>query len=478
MVSLDLPLDLAAPDADAFLRDIQGNIIKGHGRDFTAHFITRMTGQPDAVRKWISSFGASHVTTAKASRQMTSLWHAEGGVGEPFAMFLLSADGYRYLGVDPARIPIAGGEFKRPVHDEYFRRGMKGQASIPVDFPQEGRGYIDPPPVEWEPPYRGTIHAMILLADDGLERLEKTIASLQHSLEGLFEIVTVERGAVLTADFPRGSLVIEHFGFQDGVSQPLMIKQDIELEVLRRGDKHWDPTAPLSLALAREPGDQEHYGSFIVFRKLEQDVRGFWDAIDELSANSGIPAELVGAMATGRHRDGTPLVPTVTNIPSDPTIDPNDFHFDQDPDGALCPFHAHIRKTNPRGDIPRVIGAPTEFEKARRIVRRGITYGERADLREKRDGRPLPSEGVGLLFMCFQSNLDQFVIQQEGSDSNEFVKESVGVDAVIGRNVTPLPQKWPSTGTTNFLMANFVRMKGGEYFFAPSISYLKGLVQE
>ncbi len=40
-------------------------------------------------------------------------------------------------------------------------------------------------------------------------------------------------------------------------------------------------------------------------------------------------------------------------------------------------------------------------------------------------GAPL-STGVGLLFQCFQANLDQFTIQQEGSDDNDFFPGDVG----------------------------------------------------
>jgi hypothetical protein len=40
-----------------------------------------------------------------------------------------------------------------------------------------------------------------------------------------------------------------------------------------------------------------------------------------------------------------------------------------------------------------------------------------------------------------------------------------------------IDQTWPSTGTVKFKMVNFVRMPGGEYFFAPSMRFLKGLAQ-
>jgi Dyp-type peroxidase family len=365
------------------------------------------------------------------------------------------------LGLSDDQLPAPrNDQFTNPSHSQYFRLGMKGQSSVP------GRRYNDPPPAQWEPAYQQEIHAMALLADDDIDRLNRTVRDVAASLAGVFALLVTERGKVLRDGFPRGTLDIEHFGFQDGVSQPIMIRQDVDREIAKRGSTHWSPAAPLWLALVEEPGGAGRFGSFMVFRKLEQNVKAFWDALDQLSKQSGIAAEDLGAMAVGRFRDGTPAVPTTT---VDPTADPNDFHYDQDPAGAKCPFHAHIRKTNPRGDIPRVIGAPAAFESARRIVRRGITYGDRPDLSVR------PETGVGLLFMCFQSNLDQFVIQQEGSDQNDFVNPGTGVDAVIGQNGAPIDQTWPSGGATKFTMANLVTMKGGEYFFAPSMAFLKGL---
>jgi len=461
MVDLDKPIDLKDPAAPDFLAGIQGNIIKGHGRDFTAHLVLKMTAPPQTARSWIAKFAGEHVTSAAIARRQTLVWRDVKDKGDPFAMFLLAPDGYRYLGYSDGQLPgPRNDQFTDPSHSQYFPLGMKGQSSVP------GRQYNDPPPAEWEPAYQQQIHAMVLLADDDLDRLNQSVRDISASLAGVFELLATERGKVLRDTFPRGTLDIEHFGFQDGVSQPLMIRQDIDHEIARRGSTHWNPTAPLWLALVEEPGGAGGFGSFMVFRKLEQNVKGFWDTLDQLSQQSGLAVENLGAMAVGRFRDGTPVVPTST---VDPTADPNDFHYDQDPAGAKCPFHAHIRKTNPRGDIPRIIGAPAAFESARRIVRRGITYGDRPDLSVR------PETGVGLLFMCFQSNLDQFVIQQEGSDGNDFVNPGDGVDAVIGQNSAAIPQTWPSGGAVKFTMANMVKMKGGEYFFAPSVPFLRSL---
>jgi Dyp-type peroxidase family len=424
-----------------------------------------MVAETDTVKKAITEFANDWVTSAAGAKEETAVWHAQGGAGVTFGMFLLAADGYRYLGFGEDEIPkAANDDFNPDFADQYFLRGMKQQATL-------GRSYNDPPVSQWESPFQDTVHAMALLAHDRRDTLDQVVREVCKSFDGVFEVLTVERGDKLTFDFPRGKLTIEHFGFQDGVSQPIMTKQDLEKEVAARGNSHWDAGAPLSLTLVPEPSDGTSFGSFMVFRKLEQNVKAFWEALELLSKQHGIELEKAGAMATGRFRDGTPLVPTST---IDPDTDPNDFHYDQDPDGAKCPFHAHIRKTNPRGDVPRIIGAPAEFERARRIARRGITYGERPDLKDgSRNERP--SEGVGLLFMCFQSTLDQFVIQQEGSDSNDFVRQGTGVDAVIGQNKAPVDQTWPSDGDAKFTMANFVKMLGGEYFFAPSIRFLSQL---
>lgn len=468
MIDLTRPLDLDHPDADAFLHSIQGNIIKGHGRVRTAHILLTMTGDPAAVRSWVADFAAREVTTAYGARQATITWKAQGGPGEPFAMFLLAPDGYRYLGFTDEQLPQPDDRFRPEVGKREFRRGMKGAS------PDTASGIGDDPPyAQWEAPYQRAIHAMLLLAHDDEHRLDGYVADVRASLRGVFEELTIERGKALTQRFTtRGELTIEHFGFQDGISQPIMVQQDLDAQLAQRGGTQWNPGAPLSLAFVREPGAGGGYGSFMVFRKLEQNVKAFWEAVDALHGQlTTLQRDDVGALAVGRYPDGIPTLPAP---PIHQGADHNDFHFDSDPDGQRCPFHAHIRKTNPRGDIPRLRGARlAEFERSRRIVRRGITYGDRPDLA---DGSTLerPSAGVGLLFMCFQANLDQFVIQQDGADSNDFVQTGVGVDAVIGHNAAPLPQTWPSTGTTTFTMANFVTMLGGEYFFAPSIAFMTG----
>jgi hypothetical protein len=92
--------------------------------------------------------------------------------------------------------------------------------------------------------------------------------------------------------------------------------------------------------------------------------------------------------------------------------------------------------------------------------------------------------------MCFQSSItDQFAFMQESWVNNEgFVQPGppvTGPDPVIAQAAagTATPQTWhpeygnpsPTAPTVAFSFGQFVTLKGGEFFFAPSIPFLKGL---
>ncbi|MEJ7660868.1 MAG: hypothetical protein WKG07_37890 [Hymenobacter sp.] len=95
---------------------MQGNILKGHGRQFTFNlFLSFKAGQTDHVRTWIANFSSVFVTTARKQLDETQLFHDERIPGGVFAAFFLSAEGYKYLGV--GQMPGAAGS--------QFRAGMK-----------------------------------------------------------------------------------------------------------------------------------------------------------------------------------------------------------------------------------------------------------------------------------------------------------------------------------------------------------------
>ena len=473
MIDLNQPLDDNAPDAPAFLSGIQGNILKGHGRDYTVNFLCRLPTDATSFRQWLREFAAENITTAQDQREQTTAWRTTRGPGDPFTSLMISATGYQALGIDPAARPA----------DPHFRLGMRFRDPASGLYELGGLRLNDPPVDRWQTDLQNGVDVMLLLADDDENRLAARVDTIGQTLTTIGASYSIEYGRKLTAAFgaARPRVEIEHFGHQDGISNPRLFASEIAEEKRRRGSKKWDPGAPLNLVLADDASGG--HGSYMVFRKLEQNVAAFSAARTELATRLGISEEAASALAVGRAPDGTPAIATST---PDATADPNDFDFAEDrpaPAGTdlprVCPFHAHIRKSNPRGDLPFYVPAQTqEAERSFRIARRGITYGTRPDL-DADSSIPPPSNGVGLLFMCFQRRIVNFIIQQDGADfEGAFPVPRAGVDAVSGqRSAAAAVQIWPLTttgdprATTAFPMFDFVAMQGGEFLYAPSMAF-------
>jgi Dyp-type peroxidase family len=479
-IKLDTPaeqVDVNAPAFAAMLQNLQANILKPHGRDFARHIFLKFVATPAEVKRWIQQQVAPHVTSAKqqfeasAKRSLDPNGSFDGGLS--FGFFL-SARGYGFLGFDTS---VFG--------SESFQKGMKDQHdgvfSKLLDLDNE-----DPPVSSWEPPFRQEIHALVTLADDTLARVEGAAAELRQSAATVAQVLSVEEGNVLR----RAHEPVEHFGYFDGISQPLFTKQDVDANRQRNPNTEaWNPSARLSLVLVDDPLTQtpDAFGSYLVYRKLGQNVPLFVDTVAKLAQSLGADADLAGAYVVGRFKDGTP-VELAKHKDAELSKD-NDFNFDKDSDGVRCPFHAHIRKVNPRGTTPLTTLAS---EKRRRIARRGIPYGPpvtgAADNLPPNDD---PNAERGLLFMCFQANIeDQFeFIQRTWVDnkhfptsvlSNGLLHKDTGDDPLIGQDRDEA-QRWPKAWgdkhggkkTINFDAA--VELEGGEYLFAPSLPFIKSL---
>lgn len=525
---------------EPLLDEIQGNILKSHGRNHADYlFLKFKVDKEEAAKQWIGSFTHRYVTSALQQAEEAKQFRENKNVpGKIFANFFLTSAGYEYLGYPYEKWP----------GDEPFRRGMKEfnmQKELGDDSQQWDDGFKD-----------HDIHALVLLAADRivgprtkeakLEEQKDQSKLLKHpfllqqkreaiikELDGLADVVHREIGYVLR-DKDTGE-EIEHFGFRDGVSQPLFLKRDIDKERKHSDFSKWDPHAPLNLVLFKDPlGKKEYsYGSFLVFRKLEQNVGGWnrdvvavarklgildnvpkppqgereprhkqgenskaetleeWMTRVKLTDEQRRKVKLVDASAMGRFKDGQPVV--LSDHPSSDRVgfEENDFNYGDDSQGSKCPFFAHTRKTNPRGDtannkILPVSGLPYEVrlkeEKMHRIVRRGINYGKLPS--------EVPEDGAGLLFMCFQAKLDdQFnFMQKVWVKDRNFVKRDVGTDVVIGvekkendksvEEKYQWPTEWGSQKTENVGFKHWVTMRGGEFFFAPSMSFLRALAPE
>jgi cytochrome P450 len=212
------------------------------------------------------------------------------------------------------------------------------------------------------------------------------------------------------------------------------------------------------------------HGTYMALRKLEQDVVGFRSFIKRHQSESGTP---LGAQMVGRWPDGSSLV----QFPDGPEqLGPhsrgiNDFRYQRDdPFGRRCPIGAHIRRANPRDTNDR------DQARRHRLFRRGISYG----------GPLLPASAVdvecprGLIFVSMQARLDrQFEFVLTSWLGREELEGQAGakLDPLLGDHsgrledaFQPTDRFGPVTG-----LPRFVTMRGGDYFFIPSVSALAGL---
>ena len=366
-IKLDMPtkdVDIELPEYQTMLGNLQANILRPHGRNFARHIFLRFTAPQAAVKAWIRAKVAPSVTTAKDQFEQIARRRADRSFdGGTIMGFFLSASGYNYLSLDIDRFA-----------SETFRRGMKDQREGIFDD-LLGTGNHDPKPSKWESGFQQQIDALITVADADEGVVEQAASDVRSGFAGIGQILTTEKGTVLRRRNAAGDIEpVEHFGYFDGISNPLFTRQDLDDErPENKARAHWDAGARLSLVLADDPFSDEAdaFGSYLVYRKLGQNVRAFNEQVTLLAGKLGTSQDLVGALAVGRFKDGTPVIRS--NAPSPGPEVVNDFNFREDREGAKCPFHAHIRKANPRGTTPLT---PLESERRRRIVRRGIPYGK------------------------------------------------------------------------------------------------------
>ncbi|MEO1372982.1 MAG: Dyp-type peroxidase [Cyanobacteria bacterium J06635_10] len=455
---------------ETLLKDLQGNILKGHGREHSRHLFLQW--KPDGVnqvKQWIKDFATKYVTSAKKQAEEAREYRDNQTPGEIFANIFFSRKGYEALLFDPFDVP----------KDQPFTMGMKNSRIQEM--------LKDPEVKDWEQGYQNDIHALILIAYHDENKLSQAVEQITQELRQVAEIVHREDGFVLRNE---DNQVIEHFGFVDGVSQPLFLKRDIVKARTKDCDfSQWDSRASLDILLVKDYNGktEDSYGSFLVYRKYEQNVPLWKEYVQELTKKLGKNPDdkdnllYAGAIVMGRFPDGTPV--TQSDIPTHADTPTNNFNYDADIKGMKCPFQAHTRKTNPRGDTARVESSQNDdvdfaIEKNHRIARRAISYGEK-------DIEKTKCTGSGLLFLCFQANIDnQFnFIQQRWANPDRFVKVGVGCDPLIGQpgctQDSPVQHKWPKkwgeADTVDYPFQKSITMKGGEYFFAPSISFLQSL---
>ena len=139
------------------------------------------------------------------------------------------------------------------------------------------------------------------------------------------------------------------------------------------------------LPAAPPPDELSTNGSFLVYRKLHQDVAAFRAQLAEAAAHYPGGEELLAAKIVGRWRDGTPIDALAG---ASRRVDRERPHgattrsaTATTPTGCDCPVGAHVRRANPRDSLP----FEGKLVNRHRLIRRGIPYGE--PLAARRRGR-------------------------------------------------------------------------------------------
>jgi len=519
-------LDVEAADIQALARTAFGTL-KG------ATYLMFRVENPEAARRWLAALKPTSVADISSTGVMEATQVA------------ITAAGLKALGVERVAIDRFSPEFVE---------GMTGSANRSLRLGDVGSN--SPQCWEWGAGEREP-HVLLMLfaAPERVPALEaETRAAAERSgLEAVATLGTNDMGGV------------EPFGFVDGVSQPAFdwdrartpgTKADrsytnlIALGEILLGyynEYGFPADSPTVAGHARnayllppargqpDTRDLGRNGSYLVFRQLAQDVRGFWRWTHDEAARTGTDLRSLAETMVGRRMDGGPLVDLQTGL-AIPGVDPSDrdvngFLFDADPNGLSCPLGAHIRRANPRtADAPagedgpidhllvmlglttRRLRNPTSstlpWEKNttvwpylrheddavassrfHRILRRGREYGERIDVSEALDpARPDPK--AGLHFLCLNANIGrQFeFVQGAWIASAKFAGLTGEQDPLIGnRQPFPIPpiSRTPQR-TDGFTrpgaepqrrrsagVPQFVTVKGGAYFFMPGLRALK-----
>ena len=364
-----------------------------------------------------------------------------------------------------------------------FQQGMKKRADILGDT-----GLNDPK--RWDPVWLdGRVHAWLAINAKSPESLEARCAqmlALAQETGGATVLASQDAAAAVIDGKPTTK---EHFGFTDGFGNPDYLgvtrnSQPGQGKLMPDGS--WAPlaTGELLLGYADEAGELPvapvphllaSNGTFMVYRKLHQNVASFRAYLDEQAARYGGGREKLAAKFIGRWRDGTPI--ELSPDRADPSIaqDPaqsTNFKFGADLDGTRCPIGAHIRRVHPRD----AFGFNGKLIDRRRITRRGLPYGRFAAEKDPvSDG-----EDRGVIFMALNACISrqfEFVQQQwieYGNDAHLGNDKDIlmGNHGVHGKFVV---QGDFTAGNPPLIcrrLPNFVELRGGDYFFLPSITAL------
>ncbi len=449
------------------LADVQGDILRAYGNayDCTSYAFVKIDCEPAQARAWFAGL-LDHVTTAQPWRD-----------GKPLTTLnvAVTANGLRALGVSEELVGTFASE---------FRAGMASRAELLGDGGASA-------PARWERGFgRGDAHVLLTINAQETADHRRALSKMNGAMKDA-GVRVLRRQEAQLLDGAR-----EHFGFADGFSQPAIAgATDDKLRGGGIPEKHggWralqpgefilgypdeDTLVDRAKRLPPAPADPLGAGgTYMVWRKLHQDVALWRRTIRRAAARYEGGEEMLAAKVVGRWHNGAPLVtyPNRAGISFDPT-DPaaNDFRYGDDLAGLRCPLGAHIRRSNPRD----ALGHDGVLSMRHRMIRRGMPYG-----------RPLPADAIeddgadrGLVFVSFQASIARQFEGVQGpwlADGNIF---GLGhdTDFLLGdaSGARVHGAKMTIQGKRPYFLApqeNLVTTRGGEYLFVPGMTALRAI---
>jgi deferrochelatase/peroxidase EfeB len=508
------------------LADIQGNVLTAYGKQGFPKgcMLLFHVADPIAGRAFVEKLRV-RVTTALRWASRKNVVTGSGAIMRPLVTLNIA---FTFRGLLALETPI---RTLRGLPDEFID-GMAARVRVlGDDVPSDAPTKWDP---VWRPgdPARA-VHILIALnaqgtaAGNAVPELDRLARDVRQTAIALFGVTLLEGHGPLNADAQPLSALYEndaagdlyatpneHFGFIDAISDPAFHGQLPEHAARSRAegsgkiDRHgrWTPLAigefllgypdeAHEIAGAAMPLAFSRNGTFFAYRKLHQHIDRFNATISAAAAAfrtvvglmSPVDAELLlRAKIAGRWPDGLaveafPTFDSWRGTDADQaraSKDPkklNAFTYGADANGARCPLGAHTRRMNPRDALdplgPASPGGPggSQLNNRRRILRRGLPYGSaRAE-----DGE----HGIVLLAMCASLSRQFEFVQQQWMN--------YGLDFNAGSQGCPLVGNHPpgtgfvvpaAAGGTPFFIENlpqFVEMRGGDYFFVPSLTALR-----
>src|SRR5256886_9549526 len=469
--------------------DIQGIVVGGYSALAAARFVLLAINDAAAARSWIGQL-ADEIRKA-----------ADGipAAGARCTNIAFTYSGFCKLGLPAQGLNGFSREFREGMWDNPRRRRILGD-----------HGESAPEQWDWGGPTNARIDVLLLLYTS-----DKSVLEELHSRhrERFASAGVTEIGKLDSGQLPGRK---EHFGFRDGLSQPKLAgltRSHDARHIVAPGEfllgypneygqftirPLIDPIEDETRALPGDAGgtDQRDFGrngSYLVFRQLAQDVRGFWRFVDAATRNGdGTPnadARLkLAAKMVGRWPSGAPLAEAPER--DNPELaESNAFGYQAtDGAGAKSQIGANIRRTNPRDSLPPSPGTKDSLaiNKRHRIIRRGRPYGE--PLAQPLDpDKVLTSDGPtadrGILFLCLNANISrQFeFIQNTWANSPHFAGLYSDSDPLIGdRRHGGDSFTVPGTPVRRVIkgLPRFVHVRGGAYFFMPGIRALRFLSRE